>query len=324
LRLIVYNCESSKSVVAAGEKFSDESLFEPLFFDSEEFQHYHERFAESVFHTYFEGLSGILGYCFIGKNGKTAELPYSSPFSLIYPRRNWRIEDIFRILQGLIDFCSSIACERIVFTLPPEIYNPSLVYSLQSCLFSTGFKVLSVDIDQYFDLSTYESKEQYLSSLMRMTRRNYNAAIKSGLEFNKLEDKDFEEAYEVIEQNRKEMGYPLKIPKTQMRDIINFSCSSSSCFLVKRNNEAIASAIVFDVTDEISQVIYWGDKPEYRRLKPMALLSTGIFDYYKRYGKKYIDIGPSSDKGIVNPGLFEFKRSLGCRHTVKLSFEYRL
>lgn len=321
---LLYKKESGKAEEADCSKINVDNLFKPPFFDSKEFHYYHQKFAESVYQVYFESESSILGYCYIGKRGKTASLPYSAPFSLLYPQEKWRIDDILQIVKGLISFSSSIACDRIVFTLPPEIYDPALIHSLSSCLFSEGFRVLSVDLNQFFDLSTFESKESYLAGLMRMVRRNYNKAINNDLEFVKIETGSFEEAYDVIEVNRREMGYPLKIPKSQMRDIINMKCLSSSCFLVRKNGQAIASAIVFDVTDDISQVIYWGDDPEFREIRPMALLTTDIFEYYKVQGKKYLDIGPSSANGIINPGLFEFKRSIGCSHTVKLSFEFQM
>ncbi len=212
-----------------------------------------------------------------------------------------------RLLKGLSVSAVQLHVIRSFSTLPPEIYDPALINSLSSCLFPEGFRVLSVDLNQFFDLSTFESKESYLAGLMRMVRRNYNKAINNDLEFVKIETGSFEEAYDVIEVNRREMGYPLKIPKSQMRDIINMKCLSSSCFLVRKNGQAIASAIVFDVTDDISQVIYWGDDPEFREIRPMALLTTDIFEYYKVQGKKYLDIGPSSANGIINPGLFELK-----------------
>ncbi len=320
----IYKQETKEIIETNCDNVSDNNIFDPLFFDNKEFHNYHQIFAEKVYKVLFEREDKILGYCYIGKREKIAKLPYSAPFALLYPPKKWRIYDIFKIVKGLISFCNSIDCDRIFLTLPPEIYNPELINSLSTILFSEGFKVSLVDINQYFDFSTYENKESYLAGLMRMKRRNYNKAIKNRLEFVKVNDENFEKAYDVIEINRREMGYPLKISKSQMKDIINMKCLSSSCFLVNKDSQAIASAIVFDVTSEISQVIYWGDNPEFREFSPMALLTTEIFNYYKTKGKKYLDIGPSSDKGIINPGLFEFKQSIGCSHTIKLSFEFQL
>jgi len=289
-----------------------------------EFHEYHERFSEAVYHLIFETDKDILGHCYIGKKGKIASLPYSAPFSLLYPRKKWKLEDIIQCLEGLILFCKYLEFSKIYITLPPDIYYPSLVNTLSSCLFSKCFKVFSVDLNQYYSLENFDTVELYLSSVERMVRRNYNKAIKNDLKFVKIDKNRFEEAYNVIQINREEMGYPLKIPKNQMKNIINLEHLKSSFFLVKKKDTAIASAIVFDVTNEVSQVIYWGDNPSYRVLRPMALLSTHLFDYFKNQGKKYLDIGPSSDKGIISPGLFEFKESLNCKSTIKLTFELTL
>lgn len=47
-------------------------------------------------------------------------------------------------------------------------------------------------------------------------------------------------------------------------------------------------------------------------------------EYYFLKGKKYLDIGPSTDFSIPNYGLCNFKESIGCDISLKLSFERKL
>jgi len=49
-------------------------------------------------------------------------------------------------------------------------------------------------------------------------------------------------------------------------------------------------------------------------------LSYKIFEYFKGIGYQTVDIGPSSERGVVNFGLSEFKESIGCDKHLKINF----
>ena len=53
----------------------------------------------------------------------------------------------------------------------------------------------------------------------------------------------------------------------------------------------------------------------------MNYLAYSLFDYYADNGLRILDIGPSTEDGIPNYGLCEFKESIGCSVTMKYSFE---
>jgi len=59
-------------------------------------------------------------------------------------------------------------------------------------------------------------------------------------------------------------------------------------------------------------------------MRPMGLLPIKLVEYYKQLGKRYLDIGPSSENGIINLGLADFKKSIGCRNNIKMCFKYDL
>ena len=101
-----------------------------------------------------------------------------------------------------------------------------------------------------------------------------------------------------------------------------------SCFIVENNGKSVASAIVFEVNPDVAQVIYWGDIPNVSELKCMNFLSYNVVEYYKDRGFKFLDIGPSTEDGIPNIGLCDFKESIGCdissKFTLKLEFENQI
>lgn len=305
-------------------KFEEDKSFNMTFYDTEEFHEYHQIFADKVYRIVFIKQNRNLGYCYVGIKDNVMKAPYSAPFSMFFLNNKYRISNACDLVKSLVECCELLGSSMIEFTLPPEIYSKELINCQFASFYSNGFKVKKIDINNFFDFAQYEDKELYVKKLIHASRQNYNIAIKNQLKFVEIPVKDFLTAYDVIKINRQQMGYPLKISMEQMQDLIKMESLTCRCFGVKTDYVFIASAIIFDVTDDISQVIYWGDVEEYRKMRPMALLTTEIFDYYKNLGKKYLDIGPSSENGIINIGLADFKKSIGCYNNIKIAFEYKM
>lgn len=320
---LIYDIESEKVIeeIDKAEGFNTKNYIESTFYDSEEFHKYHSKFAEKVYRILIKKKKKYIGYCYAGIKNNMLIAPYSSPFSMIYTKDNCRVSDMCKITKGLIEVTKYLNLSKFRIMLPPEIYNRENVNLIYSSLNNCGFKVKSIDINNYFDLSTYTDIETYLQRIDRKSRQNYNRAVTNGLKFINISNEEFMDAYDVIKRSKEELDYPLKISAAQMKDIINMELSNVNCFIVKKEEENIAAAIAFDITKDISQIIYVGDTVKYRNLRPTELLYIGLIQYYKEKGKKYIDLGPSGENGITNIGLADYKKSMGCSNVAKLCFE---
>ena len=79
--------------------------------------------------------------------------------------------------------------------------------------------------------------------------------------------------------------------------------------------------MVYRVSGDKAQIIYWGNSPDTENLRPMNFMAYSIFNHYKGKGVKFMDIGPSTEFSIPNVGLCDFKQSIGCTVSPKISFE---
>lgn len=114
-------------------------------------------------------------------------------------------------------------------------------------------------------------------------------------------------------------GFPLNMTLPEVRKTMNII--PADVFLVHNEEHLpIASAFVFHVAPKIVQVIYWGDLPEFNRYKTMNFLSYNVFNYYKNLGYSFVDIGQSTVASIPNPGLCDFKESIGCDVSEKRTY----
>ena len=191
-----------------------------------------------------------------------------------------------------------------------------------NALLGNGFVIQYEDINYSFELDNF-NLNTYESMIQRNARRNLRIAMKSGLLFYRCADSaETEEAYDIIATNRESKGYPLRMSKDQL--LRTLEIVDHDCFLVKHEDQSIASAIVYRVTDTIAQVIYWGDMPGYSNYKPVNYISYQLLCFYKNLGYRILDIGPSTENGIPNYGLCDFKESIGCVPNAKIRYSLEI
>ena len=60
--------------------------------------------------------------------------------------------------------------------------------------------------------------------------------------------------------------------------------------------------------------------PGYEQDRPMNYLAYRTYLYYSERGIRVLDIGPSTESGEPNYGLCNFKKSIGCSVSSKLTY----
>lgn len=194
-----------------------------------------------------------------------------------------------------------------MFTLPPAIYAPSMIAKTQLSMLAAGAELHSSEWNYHLDLS--QSFEEGMSSAARNKLRQ---AARLGLT---METCDLPRAYEVIRRNRENRGYDLAMRLEQVAATTGKGGPVRADFFVMTDGTAdVAAAIIYRVTPDVAQVIYWGDD-----CCPNAvnLLARDVARYYAAAGFRFLDIGPSGADGMPNLGLSDFKDSIGCITTPK-------
>ena len=255
----------------------------------------------------------------VGEKEKRWMAPFSAPFSMIIElQKEISVEYYWEFVKLITEYAKNLHIQSINLFLPPDIYCYQQNARCLNAFLGNGYSLYYQDINYSLDLGKIDINE-YESLMHRNARKNLHIALKSNLELIKCDSLELkQEAYHVIRLNREGKGYPLRMSLNQVMDTIQIV--EHEFFLVKKDGYFIAAAIIFHVTDEIVQVIYWGDIPEVGEYKPINFLSHELIKYYKNKEIKYVDIGPSTEGGIPNFGLCNFKESIGC----KLSSKYRI
>ena len=258
-------------------------------------------------------IGGVIDNCFL--------CPFSSPFSTFSFKK--LLNSILKLEECIIaleTFLNSIKMEHVKIILPPLIYDSNYLSKFIIALQNYKWNLLYVDINYHLETKFFPS---YFNTIFRNARKNLKTAELNNLRFKKTTSlKEIKSAYQIIKNNRKAKNYPLKLSLTEVLKTIKII--PADFFIVYQNNIGVAAAQVFHINNNIVQVIYWGEEIEYSNLRPINYLAFKLIEFYHKSNVKIIDVGPSSKNGIVNNGLAEFKESIGCKPSLKFSFQKNL
>jgi hypothetical protein len=277
--------------------------------------------CEKPFYLLYKDTKYRLGLTAGIRSGKLLS-PFSAPFGgFSFLKQDIQIAVIEKALQQLEIFAFSKSCSCIRLILPPLIYNETFVAKQINVLYRMGYSISTLDLDFYVPLQAAESYEEML---WYNAKKNLRISAQQGFEV-KICNEDITDQrtiYEVIKENRMSKGKPMNMSWDDIRTAA--SVIPTDFFLLKRGDEAIAGSFVYKAAPGIRYIPFWGDRPGYTHQKPMNFLSYTIAEFYRRSGDQYLHIGISTENSVPNYGLCEFKESIGCTITPKLSFEKKI
>ncbi len=259
-----------------------------------------------------EPICGII----LGVRDNVLSAPFSAPFAwptwLVTPK----LEQACEVARELVR-CASQCESGLNLFLPPAIYgNCDVRAKWITALRAAGLTEAYADINYHFDTSRLAGVDSYESLLGHYARVHLRRARKRGLVCSLCDDR--QRAFDIIRRNRSERGYPLRMTFEQVIDTTD-KCVEADWFIVDGEDVGdCAAALVYRLSDEIVQVIYWGDIPRLKGAEYcMLVLAEGVFTHYAACGVKYVDVGPASEIGVPSPGLCNFKELIGCSATLK-------
>lgn len=261
----------------------------------------------------------------LGERGGRLRSPFSAPFGGFEERGVQRLSYYLECLSELKKYGDDCGCE-VVITFPPACYdgNSSMFTRQILCSLAAGGHQLYTDFNYHYCLADFDS---FSERLWPNARRNLSTSQRCGLEFEYCADPTPEliaEIYEIVRINHESHGYPVHM---SLDDIMATSkVIDMDFFIVRKEGRGVASAIIYRTSKEVVQLIYWGDLAEGRELRPMNFLSYNIVRHYAENsgesGVRYFDLGPASSDGIPAVGLCDFKESIGCRLTQKVTVAF--
>lgn len=262
----------------------------------------------------------LRGGLILGLGDGEARSPFSAPFGgLLLTRRQsaGAVEDIYNLAA---DFARGLGMALRV-TLPPPFIDADLHAKSANVLQRLSGGDATVEINYHVDLRGVGDPEELYS---RSAREKLRQAVARGCRFERLEvtPENLARVYDVIHRNRLHRGFPHRMTLEQI--VATSAVVPMDLFMVTVDGAPAAAAQVHRIAPAIAQVVYWGDLPEAQAARPMNYLPLEIYRYYLEHTPvRILDIGHSTDGGIINRGLCDYKESVGCLATPKTTFRVK-
>ncbi|QXC61705.1 GNAT family N-acetyltransferase [Aquihabitans sp. G128] len=196
----------------------------------------------------------------------------------------------------------------------PAHYGPNEA-ALVFALVNRGFAVVACDLNAHLDLRGIDSGDAYVASLKPAARKALRRSVDQGIGLSQVAPDDaatWAEAYEVLRRNRVDRGRPMHLPLAYVEAIRDAFPGRVRLLVVDHGDRVVAAALLYRVAPGRDVVQYWGDALHDLALSPMNLLVRGVVEHALASGTATVDIGISSEDGVTNAGLIQFKRTVGC------------
>jgi lipid II:glycine glycyltransferase (peptidoglycan interpeptide bridge formation enzyme) len=155
-------------------------------------------------------------------------------------------------------------------------------------------------------------------------KRRLRKAESSGFVFRELVVDSLPESYQLIVASRLNKAYPVTMTLEQLHAMFVLFPNAYRLFGLLDHDTLVATAVCIKVSTEILYCFYIGDHLAYRSLSPVTALVNGIYSYCQSHNFRMLDLGISTDKGILNSGLYNFKKTFGSIKSDKLTFSKTL
>lgn len=194
---------------------------------------------------------------------------------------------------------------------------------LQQALLTSGFTVEQAELNFHIDVATRHA-QGYAASLKKEARKALHHAEGLGLAFTLLDDVDhWDEAFAVLRANREAKGRPMNLELPYLRRAAEVFGDRIRMAVLTHGGAVVAAALLYRADPGREVVVRWGDHGHQLPHSPMYLLADRVVDLVGREGATRLDLGISTDGGVPNHGLVQFKRAVGADAELRLDLVRR-
>lgn len=255
---------------------------------------------------------------FFSKHGNSLVSLDKASFGSFHLQSDATLKNIRDLLSEIEKSSAEQGIVELTIRSFPQLYSPKKSELINNALREHGFIV------KYNDISQVVIVSQGAMSLNVHKKRRVKKASELGFHFIEIEEDNLTEAYILFVESREEKGYPVSMTLEELRAMFKRFRNEYLLFGVFDKQKMIAASVCIKINKKILYCFYIGDHLPYRSESPVTSLVAGIYEYCRVHNFELLDLGVSTDKGELNTGLYNFKRTFGSIDSPKLTFEKKL
>lgn len=204
----------------------------------------------------------------------------------------------------------------LVLTQTPSVHDPSLFAEVFNLLQRRGFVMENHELNYHLviDDTPFTQKISYGNHY------KFKKSVRDGLRATFLTPDLHQAAYDIIADNQTRKGYPVTMTFEALELMHSTFPNQTQYWGVYEGEDLVGASVCFQITAKALYLFYWGFKSGMERYSPNVLLTNTLYETCREKGVELLDIGISTLHGEPNEGLICFKRRLGLRESLKLTW----
>jgi hypothetical protein len=242
--------------------------------------------------------------------------PARAPFGGLEFDSNLNLEVLHWFWQQIEQFLQKHLVKTIQIKSYPAAYAPDNSAHISHLFLQNGFQIIQTDLNYHLNISLLGFENYLHPNEIRQLRK----CKKANFSFELWQNPDLAFVHQFIETARTRKGYPMSLDFLAFQDLFARFPADFQVFRVKNQSEIIALTVTVRVNENILYNFYPADEAKYLNFSPLVLLHQGLYDYALANRYQILDLGIATENTEPNFGLIQFKRKLGCKVSLKLSF----
>jgi GNAT acetyltransferase-like protein len=225
------------------------------------------------------------------------------------------VDDINFFLRQVIHKLRAEGMSEIQIRHWPSFYSKEL--EEMSIFEDLGFTIIHNEVNQHLRVS----QERFEEKIRYNERKKLNQCINKGYRFDLLSIGSLVDVYKLVRSTRDRKGFPVSMSFDELSATILKLPETYLLFGLYDGDTLIAASVSIRITENILYNFYHADDINYRSTSPLVMLVKGIYEYCQINEIDFLDFGTSSEKGVLNEGLFKFKQNLGSDTSEKVTYK---
>lgn len=239
-----------------------------------------------------------------------------APFGGLDFHQSIDFSDIDRFLSEVLIELKARKINAVELRLPPSSYAPDIEALQDQLLKKHGFKICGNETNCHIEV---RATTTFWSLLKSSEKNKLNRSLKAGFQNCELPKSKFNEVYDLVKENREAKGFPLTMERNHLEKLVH-QFEAYKLFGCYDQGTLIACTVSIVVKNDILYNFYMADKLEYRSFSPLVFLNEYIYNWCVKNNFNQLDLGTVSVDGVINEGLFSFKKNLGAKVSGKIRF----
>jgi hypothetical protein len=183
-------------------------------------------------------------------------------------------------------------------------------------LLDNRFKISKVEVTQYLDLS-----QDFERNLHKTKRKILKRQKNSNTETKQLDLSFFDECYQMIADVRMRKNYPVTMQSEDLKRLLVSFPDNYLLYGTFMDGKLSACSVTVKLSKTVIYQFYWAHSSDFDDKSPLVYHNYFLACLAKSQGFTIFDFGVSTDAGIINRGLFRFKKELGANPVKKYYLE---